>query len=381
MKTIYLDHQATTPTTASVIDAMKPFWSEQFGNPHSSEHITGMLASRHVETAKQKISNTLQCAADEIFFTSGATEANNTAIHSLCNLSRKNTAKQLIISAIEHKCVIEAAVYWAKIFNLELKIVNVDEQGYIDCEHLEALLKTPTLFCSIIAAHNEIGTIQDLEKISFLTRKYKTLLHSDCAQALKTDLEFNLCELVDIASFSGHKIGGPQGIGFLFISAHMQNNFLPLMLGGGQQQGLRSGTLPLPLCVGLGQAVEDLSKIDFNKLRNVRDSLFNSLYDNIPGLVLNGPPLEHRHVSNLNIYIPTIENTDLIAALQPNLCVSSGSACGSGNIEPSYVLRALPTPKDVSRYSIRMSVAENTTQEDIDQAVRLITEIVCSRAF
>jgi len=376
MKTIYLDHQATTPTTASVIKAMNPFWSEQFGNPHSSEHIKGMFASRHIETAKQKISNTLRCEADEIFFTSGATEANNTAIHSLCNLSTTNTAKQIIISAIEHKCVIESAVYWAKIFNLDLKIVNVDEQGYVDCEHLEALLQTPTLFCSIIAAHNEIGTIQDIEKISVLTRKYDAFLHSDCAQALKTDLDSNPCELVDVASFSGHKIGGPQGIGFLFISANMQNDFSPLMFGGGQQHGLRSGTLPLPLCVGLGQAVEDLSNTNFEHLRHLRDLLFTSLRDNIPGLGLNGPPLADRHAGNLNIYIPSIENTDLIAALQPNLCVSSGSACGSGNIEPSYVLRALPTPIDISRHSIRMSVSENTTKEDINEAVRLITQIV-----
>ena len=381
MKTIYLDHQATTPTNASVIDAMRPFWSEQFGNPHSSEHITGMLANRHIEAAKTKIASRLHCEADEIFFTSGATEANNTAIYSLCKLSRSNKAQQIIISAIEHKCVIEAASYWADIFNLDLKIVDVDAQGYVILEQLETLLKTPTLFCSIIAAHNEIGTIQDIEKISVLTQKYNALLHSDCAQALKTDLGFNPCELVDVASFSGHKIGGPQGIGFLFISANMQNDFSPLMLGGGQQQGLRSGTLPLPLCVGLGQAVEDLSNANFKNLRQSRDLLFNSLQNNIPGLSLNGPPLAERHASNLNIYIPSIKNTDLIAALQPKLCVSSGSACGSGNIQPSYVLRALPTQKDISRHSIRMSVSENTTQEDINEAVRLITQIVNSKTL
>jgi len=167
---------------------------------------------------------------------------------------------------------------------------------------------------------------------------------------------------------------------------HFSIEFLELAvsclgLGGGQQQGLRSGTLPLPLCVGLGQAVEDLSNANFKNLRQSRDLLFNSLQNNIPGLSLNGPPLAERHASNLNIYIPSIKNTDLIAALQPKLCVSSGSACGSGNIEPSYVLRALPTQKDISRHSIRMSVSENTTQEDINEAVRLITQIVNSKTL
>ena len=372
MNTIYLDHQATTPTTGSVLKAMQPYWNEKFGNPHSSEHIIGMIADRKIEEAKEQISSHLCCEPDEIFFTSGATESNNTAIYSLCALSRSRPAKQVIITSIEHKCIIEAAKHWTSVFGLDLKVLDVDSEGFIDLSQLTEFLKTPTLFCSIMVANNEIGTIQKLDKISEIIWAAGSLLHSDAAQALKTDLEYDVCDYVDVASFSGHKIGGPQGIGCIYISASIQQDFVPLILGGGQQNGIRSGTLPLPLCVGLGQAFEDLSSYDFAKIRRTRNMLFKSLEASIGGIRLNGPSLENRHACNLNIYFPNTESTDLIASLQPHVAVSSGSACGSGNIEPSYVLRALPTDIDVSRHSIRMSVSEGTSEQDIINAVNLI---------
>lgn len=372
MNTIYLDHQATTPTTGSVLKAMEPYWNEKFGNPHSSEHIIGMIADRKIEEAKEQISSHLCCESDEIFFTSGATESNNTAIYSLCALSKSRPAKQIIITSIEHKCIIAAAQHWSSVFGLDLKVLDVDREGFIDLSQLIDFLKTPTLFCSIMAANNEIGTIQKLDEISEIIWAAGSLLHSDAAQALKTDLEYDLCDYVDVASFSGHKIGGPQGIGCIYISASIQQDFAPLILGGGQQNGVRSGTLPLPLCVGLGQAFADLSSYDFAKIRRTRNMLFKSLEASIEGIRLNGPSLENRHACNLNIYFPNTESTDLIACLQPHIAVSSGSACGSGNIEPSYVLRALPTDIDVSRNSIRMSVSESTSEQDIINAVNLI---------
>jgi len=374
MNTIYLDHQATTPTTASVLQAMEPYWNEKFGNPHSSEHIIGMIADRKIEEAKEQISSHLCCESDEIFFTSGATESNNTAIYSLCALSRSRTEKQVIITSIEHKCIIEAAKHWTSVFGLNLKVLDVDREGFIDNSQLKEFLKTPTLFCSIMAANNEIGTIQKLDEISEIVWAAGSLLHSDAAQALKTDLDYDVCEYVDVASFSGHKIGGPQGIGCIYISASIQEDFTPLILGGGQQNGIRSGTLPLPLCVGLGQAFADLTSYDFSQIRQIRNMFFNSLQKRIEGIRLNGPRLESRHACNLNIYFPLIESADLIANLQPNIAVSSGSACGSGNIEPSYVLRALPTDIDVSRNSIRVSVCEGTTGRDVIRAVNLIAD-------
>lgn len=372
MKTIYLDHQATTPTSASVIEVMRPFWSEKFGNPHSSEHITGMIASRHVENAKRKIADCLYCEPDEIIFTSGATEANNFAIYSLCALSKKRPEKQIIISTIEHKCVIESARHWSNVFGLDLKFVEVDVEGFVNISQLKDMLKTPTLFCSIMTANNEIGTIQNLNVLSETINKSGALFHTDAAQALKAKENIKITEHADMASFSGHKIGGPQGIGCLYVAAYLQDNLSPLMMGGGQQNGFRAGTLPLPLCVGLGQAFEDIASCDFVQIRQKRDMLFTSLQTFIDGVRLNGPSLEDRHASNLNIYFPNIESADLIASLQPHIALSSGSACGSGNIEPSYVLRALPTEIDVSRNSVRMSIYEGTTEQDIANAVNLI---------
>ena len=374
MHSIYLDHQATTPTTASVFNAMKPYWTERFGNPHSGEHVVGMLADRKVFEGKEKISRTLKCEPDEIFFTSGATESNNMAIYALCALSRFYQKKQVIISAIEHKCVIEAARQWTSVFELDLKVLTVDRDGYIDQQQLVQLLRTPTLFCSIIAANNEIGTVQKLDEISKIVNEAGAVFHSDCAQALKTDLSINLTDHVDVASFSGHKIGGPQGIGCIYISADLQEKFAPLILGGGQQNGIRSGTLPLPLCVGLGQAFEDLEKLEFRKIRNVRDTLFYSLKDNISGLGLNGPRLELRHACNLNIFVPNFESSDLIASVQPKLAISSGSACGSGNIEPSHVLGALPTEIEIVKSSIRLSVNEQTTEQDVVAAAEILRD-------
>lgn len=373
MNTIYLDHQATTPTTTSVLQAMEPYWSEKFGNPHSSEHIIGMIADRKIEDAKEQISSHLCCEPDEIFFTSGATESNNTAIYSLCALSRFRPEKQAIITSIEHKCIIEAAKHWTSVFDLDLKVLDVDKEGFIDRSQLTEFLKTPTLFCSIMAANNEIGTIQKLDEISEIVWAAGSLLHSDAAQALKTDLDYDVCEYVDVASFSGHKIGGPQGIGCIYISASIQQDFTPLFWGGGQQNGIRSGTLPLPLCVGLGQAFADLTCYDFSQIRQTRNMLFKSLAASIDGIRLNGPRLENRHACNLNIYFPNIESADLIASIQPHIAVSSGSACGSGSIEPSYVLRALPLDIDVSRNSIRMSVGGGTSEQDVINAVNVIT--------
>lgn len=374
MNTIYLDHQATTPTTTSVIDAMKPFWSEQFGNPHSSENITGMLANRHVETAKRKIGDSLLCEPDEIIFTSGATEANNLAIYSLCAMSKNRSEKQVIISTIEHKCVIEAAQHWSDVFGLDLKFVDVDQEGYVRLSQLEEMLKTPTLFCSIMTANNEIGTIQNLAALYAVVSNKGALLHTDAAQALKAIESINVCEHADMASFSGHKIGGPPGIGCLYVSAHLQESLSPLMLGGGQQNGFRAGTLPLPLCVGLGQAFQDLSSLDYQKLCERRDHFYRKLSEGAGELTLNGPTLKKRHAGNLNIYFPCVPSVDLIASLQPQIALSSGSACSSGNIEPSYVLKAISKSKDLSRNSVRISLSCLNTFDELTKAAKIITD-------
>ena len=377
--TIYMDHQATTPTHSSVIEAMQPFWRAEFGNPHSSEHIVGWSANSRVENSKQTIADTLLCEADEIIFYSGATEANNHGIFALSHLSKKlPDRRQIIISSIEHKCVIEAANFWAENFNLSVATLGVDENGHVNLHELKALLEVPTLFCSIMFVNNEIGAIQNIEKISEVLKKKGVFLHSDCAQALKAVDGAYICEFVDIATFSGHKIGGPQGIGCAYIAGELQADIAPLTLGGGQQNGLRSGTLPLPLVVGLAKAFELFSdeekgNSDRHSLAQIRDDFWFALKQKIPELELNGPVLEDRHPGNLNIYFPEVRASDLLMMLQPDLCASSGSACSSGSIEPSYVLLALCGDTGRAQSSVRLSLDITITQDNLLEAVEIFS--------
>ncbi len=375
-----MDHQATTATQLSVVEAMKPFWNNEFGNPHSSEHIVGWTANSKVESSQQKIAEILGCESDEIIFYSGATEANNHSIFALCNLSKQlPERRQVIISAIEHKCVIEATKFWAEIFGLEVSTLGVNEHGYVNLEELSNLLKVPTLFCSIMWVNNEVGTVQNIAKVSEILSDKGVFLHSDCAQALKALDGNSICEFVDVATFSGHKIGGPQGIGCAYISAHIQADFAPLTLGGGQQNGLRSGTVPLPLIIGLSEAFELFndsknSRSERQSLAQLRDSFWTALKEKIPTLELNGPSLNDRHPGNLNVYFPDVRASELLMSLQPKLCASSASACSSGSIEPSYVLLALDNDKQRASCSIRLSLDLANTQKELLDAVQILSE-------
>ena len=377
--TIYIDHQATTPPHLSVVEAMQPFWRTEFGNPHSSEHIVGWSANSKVENSKQTIADTLLCEADELVFYSGATEANNHAIFALSNLSKKLLdRRQIIISTIEHKCVIEAAQFWAKTFDLNIATLGVDGNGHVNLHELKNLLEVPTLFCSIMFVNNEVGTIQDIPQISELLKEKGVFLHSDCAQALKAVDGTSICEFVDVATFSGHKIGGPQGIGCAYIAGDLQADFAPLTLGGGQQNGLRSGTLPLPLIVGLSKAFElfndEENRISHRQsLAQLRDDFWFALKQKIPVLELNGPRLNDRHPGNLNIYFPEIRASDLLMSIQPQLCASSGSACSSGSIEPSYVLLALYGDSARAESSVRLSLETTNALSDLENAVEILS--------
>ena len=376
--TIYLDHQATTPVDQDVIDTMQPLWNENFGNPHSSEHIIGWTANSHIENSKALIADVLNAEPDEIFFYSGATEANNHSIFALSKLAHKSTdRKRVIISEIEHKCVLEASRYWADQFQLDLCLLRVDSEGFVDLDHLSELLKVPTFYCSVIYVNNEIGTIQHIDQISSLLRDKSVLFHSDCAQALKAVAIENISENVDIATFSGHKIGGPQGIGCSYINSELHNHLEAQILGGGQQQSMRSGTLALPLVVGLGKAFNNANDEAVNlknrtTLLNKSEFLWDELKRRIPEIELNGPNLKMRHPGNLNIFFPDVLASDLLFSLQPHVCASSGSACSSGSIEPSYVLLASGFNDKRASSSIRFSVSSDTSTEDLTGAVELI---------
>ena len=254
--------------------------------------------------------------------------------------------------------------------------MKVDAEGYIDLDFLSDSLKTPSLFCSIGLVNNEIGTIQDVETISRMLHERECLFHSDAAQSPKTLDCRHLANLTDALSFSGHKIGAPQGIGFLYLNATLQESVSPLIQGGGQQNGFRSGTLPLPLCVGAGKACQILTEIEVVERRQtvsqIRDYFHAGLLDLKSNIVLNGPPLVDRHVGNLNISFTGVDATELLMSLQPNVCASTGSACSSGIIEDSHVLTALGLAGERCASALRFSFSHTNSIEEADLALEHI---------
>lgn len=382
MKAIYLDHHASTPVEPSVEEAMAPFWRERFGNPHSSEHVVGLRAARAVDEARGSIASALSCEPDEVFFSSGATEANNHAIFAVCASERiEKSRRRVIVSAIEHKCVLEAANFWCNFLGLELVILRVDHQGFVDLDQLAELVRVPTRLISVMAVNNEIGTMQDITSLSKISYEAGAIFHSDCSQLLKTKFSFDISNSIDLATFSGHKLGGPPGIGVSYVGAHLQSSITPLILGGGQQSGLRAGTVSAPLAVGLGAAFELIS------LKSENDSVFESVskmrtkfYDDVtrvlPDVVLNGPAFDDRHCGNLNIQIPRIQSAEILSRLMGRIAASSGSACSSGTIEASHVLRAIGLSEDESNRSIRFGFSESNTFEEVECAVNAFLEAV-----
>lgn len=379
IKTLYLDHQATTPVENQVLTAMSGYWRESFGNPHSNGHAIGWNAEKAINRAQKQIAESIGAERDEIVFTSGATESNNLAVYALCQMDKNShERRQILVSPIEHKCVLNAVSYWAVKFEYEVVLIQTDDVGVVDLQWLEGALETPTLFCSIGYVNNEVGTIQPLEKISELLRQTGVLFHSDCAQAPKTLRCDQLAQYVDLASFSGHKIGGPPGIGALFVSGDLQDQFTSLIQGGGQQLGLRSGTLPLPLCMGLGTAFEILNQDNFeenvHELSKLRDYFYQQLRSKGFDITLNGPALDERHAGNLNVTFNGTKALDLLMAAQPSLAASTGSACGSGQIEPSHVLMALGLSKERTESALRFSFSQQNTFEELDAAVQILSE-------
>lgn len=368
-ESIYLDYQASTPTDARVLEAMLPYFTDSFGNPHSSNHILGWRSADSVESARYEVASLVGALSEEIVFTSGATEANNQAIFGVL-AANQTDRKTILVSAIEHKCVKEAAYFFASQYRHRVKEVPVLESGQIDRVAYSAMLTDDVLLVSIMAVNNEIGTIQDIAWLAEKAQHVGAIFHCDAAQAPEA-IDLDVVELgIDLLSLSAHKIYGPKGVGALFIDSSLQNNFPPLVHGGGQQNGLRSGTLPTPLCVGFGVAAsiirkegkrnrQKLNKLSFGLLENLRKA-------NI-GFSINGDPIA-RHPGNLNIQFPHIDAESLINTLQPSICASTGSACNSGMIQSSYVLRSIGLSEERASSSIRMSVGRFSDEEQIAEA-------------
>ena len=375
-KTIYLDHQATTPVDRHVLAEMSPYYSDSFGNPHSSDHAFGWESARAVEKAAAQVSWMIGADPDEITFTSGATESNNMALLGLGRRAAGGKRRRILVSVIEHKCVLAVVRVLQEQYGFIVERIPVDRQGFVELAALENMLDDDVLAVSIMAVNNEIGTIQDIEKISGCVRGHGAVFHCDAAQA-PLALPMNaLATHTDLLSLSGHKMYGPKGVGIIFIARGLEDRIEPLIYGGGQQDGLRSGTVPVALCVGLGAAAELVGSEDAKekrrKLRGRRDGFVHRLKGLGWPISINGPTGDVRHPGNANVCFSGFSAHDVLGALQPCLAASTGSACTSGAPEPSYVLRAIGLNGVEAESSVRFSLGFDTTDRDVEDAVRMI---------
>jgi cysteine desulfurase len=379
---IYLDNQSSTPLDPRVLEAMLPYFTEHFGNPHSESHIYGHNAMAAIDSARGEVARLINADPREIVFTSGATEANNLALKGAAHFARAHSPAggslrdHLIVPTTEHKCVLESAAALQR-EGFAVTYLPVEPNGLVSLDRLAAAMTERTLLVSVMAAHNEIGVIQPLAEIGALCRNRGVLLHTDAAQAFgKIPIDVEAMR-IDLMSISGHKIYGPQGIGALYIRRRPRVRLLPLIDGGGQERGLRSGTLPTPLCVGLGRAAAlagaEMAE-EAPRLRLLRDRLYANLRRRVPDLQLNGD-LEHRLPGSLNMSFPGATASALIEAC-PSVAMSTGSACTSASVEPSYVLRALGLSDDRANASIRLGLGRFNTAAEVDFAVDAIAAAV-----
>ena len=367
---VYLDNQATTRCDPRVATAMLPWFTEQYGNPHSAEHVMGRTAEAAVETARAHVSAILGADPREIVFTSGATESNNIAIKGAARHALRfgDPRRRIVTVATEHKCVLES-VADLRDEGFEAVFLPVGTDGLLDPELLRQALTVPTLLVSVMAVNNETGVIQDIQAHAAIAKEAGALFHTDLAQAVgKIPIDLTAWK-VDLASVSGHKIYGPKGSGALFVRRRPRVRIAPLFSGGGQERGLRSGTLASPLIVGLGEACRLAQKEmteDNVRIGGLRDALLTRLHAGIPGIAINGST-DHRIEGNLNVTFPGATAAHMLERM-PDLCVSTGSACSSATIEPSYVLRALGLSDDAASRTLRIGIGRFTSPADIDFA-------------
>ena len=372
---IYLDYQATTPCDPRVLEKMLPWFTEKFGNPHSRNHAYGWEAEEAVEKAREQVAAIIGADAKEVIFTSGATESNNLAIKGVAHFY-KDKRDHIVTVVTEHKCVLDTCRHLEQ-EGFRVTYLPVQANGLIDLAELEAAIDDRTAIVSVMAVNNEIGVIQPLKEIGALCRKVGAFFHTDCAQAVgKIPLDVNALN-IDLMSISGHKIYGPKGIGALYVRRRPRVRLVPLITGGGQERGMRSGTLSPPLCVGLGEAcaIAQAEMADEAKrLLGLRDRLLTGVQAKLPEVYVNGD-LENRVPGNLNLSFAFVEGEGLMMGVK-DLAVSSGSACTSASLEPSYVLRALGLEAEMAHTSLRFGLGRFTTEADIDYAIDHIIEAV-----
>lgn len=369
---IYLDYQATTPMDPRVLEAMIPYFTEKFGNPHSRSHAFGWEAEEATDIARKQVADLIGANEKEIIFTSGATESNNIAIKGVGHFY-KDKKNHIITVSTEHKCVLDACRHLEE-EGFTVTYLPVQPNGLIDLEVLKNAMTDQTLLVSVMAVNNEIGVIQPLKEIGKLCREKGAFFHTDAAQAFGK-IPMNVEELnIDLMSISGHKIYGPKGIGALYVRRRPRIRIEPIINGGGQERGMRSGTLPTPLVVGLGKAAEIAKQemeADTKHAIKLRDRFLKGIKASVADIQINGD-MEHRIPHNLNISFAYIEGESMIMAIR-DLAVSSGSACTSASLEPSYVLRALGLDEEMAHTSIRFGFGRFTTEEEIDHAIKVVS--------
>lgn len=374
-KKIYFDNAATTMVKKEVVDEMIKYLTEFYGNPSSGIYEIGRKSKEAVEKARETIASFINADANELFFTSGGTESDNWAIKGVA-FANQNKGKHIITTKIEHHAVLHTCEYLEK-FGFETTYLDVDKYGMIDLEELKNSIRPDTILISIMYANNEIGTIQPIEEIGKIAREHKIIFHTDAVQALggvKIDVKK---QNIDLMSMSAHKVHGPKGIGGLYIRKGVKiDNF---MHGGAQEKRRRAGTESVQNIVGFGKAVE-LMNSDFNdkvaRLTVLRDRLINGIQNNIEDVVLNGHPT-HRLPNNVNFSYKYIEGESILLWLDmEGISASSGSACTSGSLDPSHVLLATGLDHGTAHGSIRFTIGDETTEEEVDFVVEQMKQIV-----
>jgi len=368
---IYLDYSATTPVDPRVAEKMIPYITEHFGNPASRSHPFGWTAEQAVEEAREEVAKLVNADPREIVWTSGATESNNLAIKGAANFYSPSKGKHIITVQTEHKAVLDAFRELER-QGYSATYLEPEPNGLIDIEKFKAAIRPDTVLASVMLVNNEIGVIQDIEAIGNICRQNNVIFHVDAAQATGK-VEIDLEKLpVDLMSFSAHKTYGPKGIGALYVRRKPRIRIEAQMHGGGHERGMRSGTLATHQIVGMGEAFR-IARLEMKeeneRIRRLRDRLLKGLQE-IDEVYVNGD-LEHRVPHNLNISFNFVEGESLIMAVK-DIAVSSGSACTSASLEPSYVLRALGRSDELAHSSIRFSIGRFTTEEDVDYTVNLL---------
>ena len=373
---IYMDNHATTPVDPRVVEAMLPYFTNQFGNAASRNHPFGWEAEKAVETAREQIAALIHASPKEIIFTSGATESDNLAIKGVAEMYREK-GNHIITMVIEHKAVLDTCKRLEK-YGYQVTYLPVAKDGRIDLDDLRRAITPKTILISIMYANNEIGVLQPIEEIGRIAKEHKVLFHTDATQAvgkIPFDVEkFN----VDLASLSAHKMYGPKGVGALYVRRkNPRVQVAPLIDGGGHERGMRSGTLNVPSIVGFGKACEIARAempAEMERMRGLRERLQNNLFGRLDEVYINGS-MEHRLPNNLNISFAYVEGESLLMGIN-DIAVSSGSACTSATLEPSYVLKALGVGEDLAHTSIRFGLGRFNTEEEVDYVADRVVETV-----